>query len=61
MEQWISNGFRLAFMLDPETETAHVYRPGQAREIVQGFDNELSGELVLPGFWLDLRELRAQS
>ena len=60
MEQWISNGVRLAFMLDPETETAHVYRPGQAREIVQGFDNELSGELVLPGFWLDLRELRAQ-
>ena len=61
MEQWISNGVRLAFMLDPETETAHIYRPGQAREIVQGFDNELSGEPVMPGFRLDLRELRAQS
>ena len=61
MKQWITNGVRLAFMLDPETETAHVYRPGQAREIVQGFDNELSGEPVLSGFRLDLRELRAQS
>ncbi len=61
MEQWLSNGVRLAFMIDPETETAHIYRPGQEPEIVQGFDNELSGEPVLPGFRLDLRELRAQS
>ncbi len=61
MEQWINNGVRLAFMLDPETETAHIYRPGQPREEVRGFDGELSGEPVLPGFRLDLRALRGQS
>ena len=58
MEQWLSNGVRLGFLLNTETETAYVYAPDQAMQTVQGFDNELSGEPVLPGFRLDLRELR---
>ena len=58
MEQWLRNGVQLGFLIDTETETAYVYRPGQPAETVQGFDNELSGEPVLPGFRLDLRELR---
>ena len=61
MEQWLRNGVRLGFLLDTETETAYVYAPGQPVQTVAGFDNELSGELVLPGFRLDLRELRPQS
>ena len=59
MEQWLSNGVRLGFLIDTETETAYVYTPGQPVEIVHVFDNELSGEPVLPGFRLDLRELKA--
>ena len=59
MEQWLSNGVRLGFLIDTETETAYVYTPGQPVKIVHGFDNELSGEPVLPGFRLDLRELKA--
>jgi len=39
-------------------ETAHVYRPGHPPEILTGFDRDLSGEPVLPGFRLDLRPLR---
>ncbi|MDO7877247.1 Uma2 family endonuclease [Hymenobacter sp. ASUV-10] len=61
MQQWLRNGVRLGFLIDNETETAYVYRPEQAFETVKGFDNKLSGGEVLPGFELDLRELRPQS
>ncbi|PJJ60299.1 Uma2 family endonuclease [Hymenobacter chitinivorans] len=59
MLDWLRNGAQLAWLLDPDTETTYLYRPGQPEpEIVQGFDNTLSGEAVLPGFRLELRELR---
>lgn len=58
MEQWLANGVQLGFLLTDEPETAYLYRPGQRVEVVQGFDRELSGEPLLPGFRLDLRELR---
>ena len=35
-----------------------IKSPSKLCKPVQGFDNELSGEPVLPGFRLDLRELR---
>lgn len=59
MKQWLRNGVRLGFLVDTETQTAYVYRPGQLTETVQGFDTELSGEPVLTGFRLDLRELKS--
>jgi len=58
MEDYLANGMQLGFLLDVEAETAYIYRPGQPAEIVQGYDQELSGEPVLPGFRLDLRPLR---
>lgn len=59
MEEYRQNGARLGWLLVPETETSYVFRAGQADyETVQGFDRELSGEGVLPGFRLDLRKLR---
>lgn len=59
MLDWLRNGAQLAWLLNPETETAYLYRLGQPEpETVQGFDNELSGETVLPGFRLRLAELR---
>ncbi|MEJ7662519.1 MAG: hypothetical protein WKG07_24610, partial [Hymenobacter sp.] len=36
-----------------------MYRPGQPAETVHGYDQELSGEPVLPGFRLDLRPAAA--
>ena len=60
MAQWLANGAQLGFLLTDEPETAYVYRPGQPVETVSGFDRELSGEPVLPGFQLDLRELRQE-
>ena len=58
MELYLTNGMQLGFLLDVEAETAYVYRPGQPPETVRGYDQELSGEPVLPGFRLDLRPLR---
>ena len=58
MDEYLANGAQLGFLLDVEAETAYIYRPGQAVETVQGYDQELSGEPVLPGFRLDLRPLR---
>ena len=58
MREFLANGMELGFLLDVEAETAYVYRPGQPAETVRGFDQELSGEPVLPGFQLDLRPLR---
>lgn len=58
MEQWLANGAQLGFLLRDAPETDYVYRPGQPVEVLEGFDRELSGEPLLPGFQLDLRELR---
>ena len=59
MLDWLRNGAQLAWLLNPETETAYIYRAGQPEpEVVQGFERELSGETVLPGFQLRLAELR---
>ena len=58
MQEFLANGMELGFLLDVEAETAYIYRPGQPAETVQGYDQELSGEPVLPGFRLDLRPLR---
>lgn len=58
LEDYLANGVQLGFLLDVATETAYVYRPGQPVQTVQGYDQALSGEPVLPGFGLDLRPLR---
>ena len=48
-------GTSLLWVIDPEMETAAVYRPAMAQEFHQG-SGTLSGEPVLPGFSLDLTE-----
>lgn len=51
---WIANGVRLAWLLDPASHTAWVYRADGSIETVSGLDQKLSGEEVLPGFELGL-------
>ena len=58
MEEWMENGCRLAWLINPEAEEVVIYRANGEREIIQGFDKQASGEDVLPGFMLDLDELR---
>ncbi len=57
-DSWMANGVRLAWLLDPSTETAWVYRANGTIAEIQGFDQALSGEDVLPGFSFDLGILK---
>ncbi len=54
MQEYIDNGVRLGWLLDPQTKQVEIYRQGQDKEVLSSPTN-LSGEEVLPGFVLDLR------
>ena len=58
MSTWIKNGTQLAWLIDPKSETVQIFRSNGNTETVAGFDHMLSGENVLPGFKLDLKQLR---
>jgi Uma2 family endonuclease len=62
MLEWMEAGTRLGWLIDPSHERAYIYRAGittsHEPELVEGFDNVLSGEGVLLGFQLQLVELR---
>ena len=53
MTEYLENGVRLGFLLDPRQRRVYVYRPGQDVEVMEGPDT-VSGDPVLPGFVLDL-------
>ena len=53
----MENGCRLAWLINPIEETAYIYKPGMEPLMQKGFKKKLSGENVLPGFELDLKEL----
>lgn len=56
MQEWIENGARLGWLIDPDAKRVYVYRPDAP--VQQLNDPEtVSGEPVLPGFTLDLREV----
>ena len=57
MQEWMTNGCRLGWLIDPDEEVVYVYEGTEMREH-KGFDASLSGEPVLPGFELVLSELR---
>jgi Uma2 family endonuclease len=54
MSEFIANGARLGWLIDPETRTVEVYRPGREPELLAGIDS-LAGEGPVDGFLLDLR------
>jgi Uma2 family endonuclease len=58
MDEYIENGCQLAWLIEPRTETVRIYRADGSVSIVQGFDNKLSSESILPGFSFDLLLLR---
>lgn len=56
MQEYIDNGARLGWLIDPFEKRVYVYRPGQP---VETLDNptSVSGDPVLPGFILTVHEL----
>lgn len=56
MREYIENGVRLGWLIDPIKKRVHIYRSNGAVEILEN-PSKISGENVLPGFELDLAEI----
>lgn len=56
MDEWLANGARLGWLIDPERRSVTVYRPGAEPELLED-PAEVSGESVLPGFVLELADV----
>lgn len=56
LREYIENGARLGWLIDPETRRAHIHRPNEPVQVLEDPDS-LSGDPVLPGFILDLRRI----
>jgi Uma2 family endonuclease len=56
MIDWIANGCRLAWLIDPIERIAYQYQPDSA-PVQVSFTERLSGMDVLPGFVLELNKL----
>jgi len=56
MQEYIDNGVRLGWLIDPKNQRVEIYRSGQDVEIFES-PISLSGEDVLPGFVLSLAPL----
>ena len=56
MAEYVDNGARLGWLVDPDRRRAQVYRPGRATELLDA-PPELHGDPELPGLVLDLRSI----
>ena len=56
MQEYLGNGAKLGWLIDPQRRVVEIYRPSQQVEILQS-PNAVSGEDILPGFSLDLAEI----
>lgn len=56
MREYIENGVRLGWLIDPYQKRVYIYRAGGEIEILEN-PVKVSGEDVLRGFELDLTEI----
>jgi Uma2 family endonuclease len=56
MQEYIDNGVRLGFLLNPQDQVVEIYRLGKSVEVLQS-PTEVCGEDVLPGFVLSLGDI----
>jgi Uma2 family endonuclease len=56
LAEYIQNGARLGWLLDPFEKRVHIYRPGRAPEFLENPES-VSGEDVLPGFRFNFQEI----
>jgi Uma2 family endonuclease len=56
MREYIANGLRLGWLINPKNQQVEIYRPNQEIEVLQS-PTSLFGEDVLPGFILDLQPI----
>jgi Uma2 family endonuclease len=56
MREYLENGARLGWLLDPGERKVHVYQPEEGVQVLTN-PQKVSGDPVLPGFVLDLRPI----
>lgn len=56
MQEYITNGVRLGWLINPQGQQVETYCPEQSVEILQS-PQTLSGENILPGFVLNLARI----
>ena len=56
MQEYLDNGVKLGWLIEPSAKTVEIYRAGEQVEILNN-PRSLSGEDVLPGFTLELTEI----
>lgn len=56
MKEYIANGARLGWLIDPETRTVEIYEPDEEVEILYN-PEQVSGEPILPGFVLNMKRV----
>mgnify|MGYP006278049613 CR=1 FL=1 len=56
MREYLANGARLGWLIDPQNQRVEIYRSGQAVEVLE-HPKQLSGEEILPDFTLDLQRV----
>ena len=56
MTEYMDNGVRLGWLIDPDNKAVYVYRPGAAPQVLDD-PTTVCGEAVLPGFDLNLQEI----
>lgn len=56
MQEYLDNGLRLGWLIDPQNKTIEIYRQAQPTE-TQPLSGILSGDPTLPGFQLNLSKI----
>jgi Uma2 family endonuclease len=56
MQEYLTSGVRLGWLINPQEQQVEIYRQGQLTEVLT-HPYQLEGEDVLPGFILSLREI----
>ncbi|PAX51626.1 Uma2 family endonuclease [Brunnivagina elsteri] len=56
MQEYISNGCRLGWLINRKKQEVEIYRPEQEVEVLT-FPSTISGEDILPGFILNLQRI----
>ena len=59
MTEWVNNGCRLAWLIDPLEEKAYIYTGNGSIEEITSFDKDLVATTVVPGLTIPLGKLKA--
>jgi Uma2 family endonuclease len=56
MSEYVDNGIKLGWLINPELKQVEIYRLGKDKEILNN-PNNLSGEKILPGLVVNLQDI----